>query len=94
MSRISKRPFTTRCRELEHQVSKLAAPITLEGKTVKKIAYEPQTMGKWENLICRTSDERARPRSPENRRYMEYKSAERTIHPEKNVANKVTNDNF
>jgi hypothetical protein len=86
MSRVASRPFTTRCRELEHQVSKLAVPITLEGKTVKKVTYEPQTMGKWENLIKKTSDEKVRPRSPEGRRFLECRSAERTIHPEMNVA--------
>jgi hypothetical protein len=71
-------------RELEYQGTSLRAPIELKGNQTKKIQYVPSTLGKWENLMSRTSDN-YREKSPNSRRVQESKAAKRTIHPELNV---------
>lgn len=72
-------------RELPFQSSKLAAPIVLQGRTVRKSTAENSTLGRWNNLIEKSkSTERVRSPNSVANRTRDFKQAGRTIQPELN----------
>lgn len=71
-------------RELAHISSKLAAPIELQGRTVRKSAASPaETFGSWEKLLSRTKAYH-RVVSPNQvaERTIEAKNANRILNPQ------------
>jgi len=74
-------------RDLAHIGTKLAAPLELQGRTVKKPTIEIQTsLGSWDNLLDRTKtyDRVISPKSVTHRTN-DYTKASRTIYPDRNV---------
>jgi len=72
-------------RDLSYIGSKVAAPIELNGRTVKQSPTKtPSTQGKWDNLLNKTTDKVKSPQAVVNR-CQDNKNAKRTLNPELNT---------